>query len=132
MHTLLPYIDSKTIHSIIRHVHRNPLNSKYSCRDEIDKNTYLMKNSSCNQLRRCNVPPNHRTVCSLVSQQHCHPRAGHDCLWEYGNTSRLIHSQGCNQTQLSQHSWVSHAARENIPHMGFTGHSAKPSHSWVS
>ena len=31
-----------------------------------------------NQLRRCNVPPNHRPACSSISQQRCHPRAGHD------------------------------------------------------
>ena len=42
------------------------------------KITYLIKNSSHNQLRRCNVPPNHRLACSLISQQRCHPRAGHD------------------------------------------------------
>ena len=29
-----------------------------------------------NQLRRCNVPPNHRPSCSLISQQCCHPWAG--------------------------------------------------------
>ena len=37
-----------------------------------------MKKSICNQLRRCNVPPNHMPVSSLISQQRCHPRAGHD------------------------------------------------------
>ena len=42
------------------------------------KNTYLIKNLSRNQLRRCNVPPNHRPACSLISQQRCHPRARHD------------------------------------------------------
>ena len=42
------------------------------------KNTDLIKNSFRNQLRRCNVPPNHRPVCSLISQQRWHPRAGHD------------------------------------------------------
>ena len=39
---------------------------------------FLMKNSLRNQLRRCNVPPNHRPTCSLSSQQRYHPRAGHD------------------------------------------------------
>ena len=33
-------------------------------------NTYLQKSSSRNQLHHCNVPPNHRLVFSLVSQQH--------------------------------------------------------------
>ena len=42
------------------------------------KNTYLQKKLSRNQLRCCNVPPNHRPTCSLISQQRCHPRAGHD------------------------------------------------------
>ena len=59
----------------------------------MDKITYLMKNSIHNQLRRCNVPPNHRPACSLISQQRCHPRAGHDSPRNKG-TSRLTHSQG--------------------------------------
>ena len=42
------------------------------------KITYLIKNSSRNQLRRCNIPPNHKLACSLISQQRCHPRARHD------------------------------------------------------
>ena len=42
------------------------------------KNTYLIKDSSHNQLRRCNVPPNHRPAFSLISQQRYHPRARHD------------------------------------------------------
>ena len=54
------------------------LNNKYKYIDEMVKITYLVKNSSRNQLRRCNVPPNHRPACSLISQQCCHPRAGHD------------------------------------------------------
>ena len=50
----------------------------YNCRDKIDKNTYFGRSSSCNQLCCCNVPPIHMPVCSSISQQHCHPRAGHD------------------------------------------------------
>ena len=46
-----------------------------------------------NQLRRCNVPPNHRPACSSISQQRCHPRAGHDSSGIRVNC-RLIHSQG--------------------------------------
>ena len=80
------------------------------CRDEIFKNTYLMKNLSCKQLCRCNVPPNHRPVCSLVSQQNCHPRAGHDYP-RNKELSRLTHSQRYTN-QPSQHSWVYHAIRE--------------------
>ena len=59
---------------------------KHDCRSKIDKVTYLMKNSFHNQLRRCNVPPNHRPACSLISQQHCHPRAGHDYPRNKGTT----------------------------------------------
>ena len=59
----------------------------------MDKSTYLMNNLIRNQLRRCNVPPNHRLACSLISQQRCHPRAGHDSPRNKG-TSRLTHSQG--------------------------------------
>ena len=69
------------------------INKIYSCRSKMDKITYLMMNSICNQLRRCNVPPNHRPTCSLISQQCCHPRAGHDSPRNKG-TSRLTHSQG--------------------------------------
>ena len=44
----------------------------------MDKTTYLKMNSFRNQLRCCNIPPNHRPACSLISQQCFHPRAGHD------------------------------------------------------
>ena len=69
------------------------INRKYGCRSKIGKITYLMKNSFCNQLCRCNVPPNHMPACSLISQQRCHPRAGHDSPRNKG-TNRLTHSQG--------------------------------------
>ena len=42
----------------------------------MNKITYLKKNSFHNQLRRCNVPPNHRPACSLISQQCCPPELG--------------------------------------------------------
>ena len=54
------------------------INGKYNCRHKLGKNTYLIKNLFHNQLHRYNVPPNHRPVCSLISQQRCHPQAGHD------------------------------------------------------
>ena len=54
------------------------INRKYDCRSKIGKIAYLIKNSFCNQLCRCNIPPNHRPACSLTSQQRCHPWAGHD------------------------------------------------------
>ena len=56
------------------------------------KITYLMKSLNRNQLRRCNVPPNHRPACSSITQQRCHPRAGHDSPRSKG-TSRLTRSQ---------------------------------------
>ena len=56
------------------------------------KITYFMKALLRNQLRRCNVPPNHIPACSSISQQRCHPRAGHDSPRNKG-TSRLTHSQ---------------------------------------
>ena len=71
------------------------------CRDEIVKNTYLMRNSSHNQLCRCNVPPNHRPACSSMSQQHCHPRAGHDSIRTKGHF-RLTHSQGSQRIKPTQ------------------------------
>ena len=52
-----------------------------------------MKNSSRNQLRRCNVPPNHRPVCWEISRQHCHPWVGNDSSRNKGQ-HRLTHSQG--------------------------------------
>ena len=54
------------------------INGKYDCRHKLGKNTYLIENLSCNQLRRWNVRPNHRPTCSLISQQRCHPRSRHD------------------------------------------------------
>ena len=69
------------------------INRKYDCRSKMDKITYLMKISFRNQLRHCNVPPNHRPACSLISQQRCHPQAGHDSPRNKG-TTRLTHSHG--------------------------------------
>ena len=58
------------------------INGYYNCRYKLGKNTYIIENLFRNQLHRCNVPPNHRPACSLISQQHCHPRAGHDSSGE--------------------------------------------------
>ena len=66
----------------------------------------------CNQLRRCNVPPNHRPACSLISQQRCHPGAGHDAPRNKG-TSRLTYSQG----------YIKHSQANTV---GFI----RPSRSW--
>ena len=64
---------------------------------------FFMKSLPCNQLCRYNVPPNHRPACSSISQQHCHPRAGHDSSKDKGQC-RLTHSQGT--PSANQHSWV--------------------------
>ena len=64
-------------------------------------NTYLQENLSRNQLRCCNVPPNHRPVCSSISQHHIHLRVGHDFHKELGN-NKLTHSKTIHP-QLSQH-----------------------------
>ena len=69
------------------------INRIYSCRSKMEKITYLMTNSICNQLGCCNVQPNYSPLCSLISQQRYHPRAGHDSPRNKG-TSRLTHSQG--------------------------------------
>ena len=48
MHNYLAYSESKTKHSSIQQVHHNSLDIKYNCRNEMAKNTYLIKNSSRN------------------------------------------------------------------------------------
>ena len=76
------------------------------------KNTYLIKSSSHNQLRHCNVPPNHRPAFSLISQQHCQPRAGHDSRRnkdKQAYTQPRIHNTA---DQPSQHSWFFRAIKE--------------------
>ena len=79
---------------------------------EVDlvKITYLMMNSFRNQLRHCNVPPNHRPACSLISHHHCHPRAGHDSPRNKGTVG--LHIAKNIQTQPSQHNWVYQAIKE--------------------
>ena len=84
------------------------ININYGCRSKMDKTTYLKKKMFRNQLRRCNVPLNHRPACSLISQQRCHPRAGHDSPRNKG-TSRITHSQGYTNTA-------------NPTHLGLSGH----------
>ena len=67
---------------------------------EMQLYTYLIIELARNYLCRCNVPPNHRAVCSSITQQHCHPRPGRDSTRNKGNTSKLTHSQG--YTKLGQ------------------------------
>ena len=81
------------IHACIQHVHFISLTVNMVAEVKMGKITYLMKTLLRNQLRRCNDPPNHRIAFSLISQQHCHPRDGHDSPRNKG-TSRLTHSQG--------------------------------------
>ena len=86
---------------IIQHVHHLSLSKNtivYINGKEIDKNTYLKISLSCNQLRRCNVPPNHRQVCPSTTQQHCHPRAKHDST---SNKGKLAGSHVAKDTQNS-------------------------------
>ena len=52
---------------------------------------FLMKNSLRNQLRHCNVPPNHRPMFSSISYHHHHPCAGNDFHNELWN-NRLTHT----------------------------------------
>ena len=99
------------IHACIPHVHFISLTVNITAEVKMDKLTYLRMNSICNQLCCCNVPPNHRPACSLISQQRYHPRVGHDSPRNKG-TSRLTHSQGYTKTQPSQHSWVCQAIKE--------------------
>ena len=79
-----------------------------------------MKSLPRNQLRRYNVPPNHRPTCSSISQQHCHPRVGHDSSKDKGQC-RLTHSQGTQSA--NQHHWV-YQAFNNRPRQ----HSLKTNH----
>jgi hypothetical protein len=91
------------IHSGNQFINRSTMHSKYSSNGHCKFNTaeYLSyaKGVPRNWLCNCNVPPNHRPVCSSISQHHCHPRAGHDLYKEPGN-SRLTHSQ--TYTKMSQ------------------------------
>ena len=102
------------------------INRKYDCRSKIYKITYLMKNSFCNQLRRCNVPPNHRPACSLNSHQRCHPQYGHDSPRNKEQAGLHIAKDTQNTTKptqlgLSGEQWINQANT-----IGFI----RPSRSW--
>ena len=62
-----------------------------------------MENSPRNQLRCCNIPPNHRTTCSSISQQCYHPRAGHHS-YRISVIAGLHIAKGQNLS--NQHCWV--------------------------
>ena len=66
------------------------------------KNTYLEKKLPRNYLCRYNVPPNHRPVCSSISQHHCDPQDGHDFHKEIGNNMfthiNTMHPQSSQQS----------------------------------
>ena len=100
------------------------------------KNTYLIKNSSRNQLRRCNVPPNHRPACSLNSQQCYHSRDGHDSPRNKEQAGLHI-AKGTQNIQAStvgfirpstnqpsQHSWVYQAINKSAKptQLGLSGY----------
>ena len=59
----------------------------------MDKITYLMMNSSATSYVAATFHPTIGQRAPLISQQRCHPRAGHDSPRNKG-TSKLTHSQG--------------------------------------
>ena len=77
----------------------------------MDKITYLMMKLLHNQLRHCNIPPNHMPACSLISQQRFHPRVGHDSPRNKGTTALHV-AKDTQNTQPSQQSWVYQAIKE--------------------
>ena len=107
------------------------INGKYDCRHKLGKNTYLIKNLFRNQLRCCNVPPNHRPACSLISQQRCHPRVRHDSprnkeltglhIAKDNNTTRVHSAAKPTQLGLSGEQKIIQANK-----VGFI----RPSRSW--
>ena len=102
------------------------INRKYDCRSKIDKITYLMKNSFRNQLRRCNVPPNHRPACSLISQQHYHPRVGHDSPRNKEQAGLHITKDTQNTAKPTQLGLSSHQQIIQAYTVGFV----RPTRSW--
>ena len=104
---------------------------KYDYISKINNITYLMMNSFRNQLRRCNVPPNHRPTCSLISQQRYHPWTRNDStrnkeltdshIANNNNTTRVHSSAKPTQLGLSSEQQISQANK-----VGFIG----PSKSW--
>ena len=107
------------------------VNGKYNCRHKSSKSNYLMDNLSCNQLCRCNIPPNHRPACSLIYQQRCHRQVGHDSprnkeliglhIAKDNNTTRVHNSAKPTQLGLSSEQQISQANK-----VGFI----RPSRSW--
>ena len=78
---------------------------------KMDKMTYLKMKSFHNQLRHCNVPPNHKPTSSLISQQCCHPRVGNDSPRNKGTTGLHV-AKDTQNTQTSQQSWVYQAIKD--------------------
>ena len=75
---------------------------KTSSLQRLSRRILILKKLAQNQLCHCNVPPNHRPMWSLISQHHCHPRAGHDSTRHQGTTgshiAKTIHSQSSQHT----------------------------------
>ena len=75
---------------------------KTSSLQRLSRRILILKKLAQNQLCHCNVPPNHRPMCSLISQHHCHPPAGHDSTRHQGTTgshiAKTIHSQSSQHT----------------------------------
>ena len=107
------------------------ININYGCRSKNGQDHLSYKNSLRNQLRRCNVPPNHRPTCSSISQQRCHPRAGHDSpmnkelaglhIAKDNNTTRIHSLAKPTQLGLSGEQRISQANQ-----VGFI----RPARSW--
>ena len=95
------------------------INGRHNCRHKLGKNTYLNKNLFRNHLCHCNIPPNHRPACSSISQQCCHPQAGHDSprnkeltglhIAKDNNTTRVHNSSKPTQLGLSSEQWINQA-----------------------
>ena len=104
---------------------------KYNCKHKSGKSTYLIENLFRNQLCRCNVPPNRRPACSLISQQRFHPWDGHDSprnkeltglhITKDNNTTRVHSSSKTTQLGLSSEQQIIQANK-----VGFI----RPSRSW--
>ena len=127
IHDYLSYTLEATYIRTSIHMFIMIINSKWDCRSKIDKITYLIRSLTRNQLRRCNVPPNHRPACSLISQQCCHSRAGHDSPRNKELTGLHIAKVTTPQgyiVQPSPHGWVYQANNRSAKpiELGLSGH----------
>ena len=95
------------------------INGKHNCKHKLGKNTYLIKSLFHNHLCRCNIPPNHRTTCSSISEKCYHPRSRHDSprnkeltdshIAKDNNTTRVHSSSKPTQLGLSGEQQINQA-----------------------